>query len=153
LIELLKCQFGEFLPIIGADNEYYYRNKLEYTFSDRRWLTDLDAPKEEGGPTDTNGLGFHLPGMFDKILDIEHCYLQKIHQIIYAWQSKNTLLRMVLNSLTLETMKAFLRNLIIRTSSTGDLMVIVVFRYDDLDIADFYRPLLINFQRLPHLCM
>ena len=76
LDRIAKVPYPEVLPIIGAEKIYYYRNKLEFTFSDRRWLTDLDAPKEEGGPTNTNGLGFHLPGMFDKILDIEHCYLQ-----------------------------------------------------------------------------
>ena len=74
---IAKVPCAGFLPIIRSEKQYYYRNKLEYTFSNRRWLTSLDAPKEEGGPDELNGLGFHLPGMFDKILDIEHCYLQR----------------------------------------------------------------------------
>jgi len=134
-----KVEIGEFMPIIGAKNEYFYRNKLEYTFSDRRWLTDLDASKEDGGPQDTNGLGFHLPGKFDKILDIENCYLQKepsnsIRLAIREYAIENNH-----DFYNVRNHEGFLRNLIIRTSSTGDLMVIVIFRYDDLDIADIMQ--------------
>ena len=148
---IAKVPVGEFLPIIGADNEYYYRNKLEYTFSDRRWLTDLDAPKEEGGPTDTNGLGFHLPGMFDKILDIEHCYLQKDPSNNIRLAIKEYALENGLEFFNVRNHEGFLRNLIIRTSSTGDLMVIVVFRYDDLDIADFLQAIADKFPEITSL--
>ncbi len=148
---IAKVPVGEFLPIIGADNEYYYRNKLEYTFSDRRWLTDLDAPKEEGGPTDTNGLGFHLPGMFDKILDIEHCYLQKDPSNNIRLAIKEYALENGLEFFNVRNYEGFLRNLIIRTSSTGDLMVIVVFRYDDLDIADFLQAIADKFPEITSL--
>lgn len=148
---IAKVPVKEFFPIIGADNEYYYRNKLEYTFSDRRWLTDLDVPKEEGGPQNTNGLGFHLPGMFDKILDIEHCYLQKepSNKIRLA-------IREYANEKGLEFFNArnhegFLRNLIIRTSSTGDLMVIVIFRYDDLDIKEMLQVIADKFPEITSL--
>ena len=148
---IAKVPVGEFLPIIGADNEYYYRNKLEYTFSDRRWLTDLDASKEEGGPTDTNGLGFHLPGMFDKILDIEHCYLQKDPSNNIRLAIKEYALENGLEFFNVRNHEGFLRNLIIRTSSTGDLMVIVVFRYDDLDIADFLQAIADKFPEITSL--
>jgi len=136
---IAKVPIREELPIIGCEKEYYYRNKLEYTFSDRRWLTNLDAPKEEGGPQNTAGLGFHLPGMFDKILDIEHCYLQ---------QDPSNAIRLFIREYALEkefsfynarNHEGFLRNLLIRTSSSGDLMVIVVFNYDDMDIADMMK--------------
>ncbi len=136
---IAKVPVKEFLPIIGADNEYYYRNKLEYTFSDRRWLTDMDASKEDGGPQNTNGLGFHIPGRFDKILDIEHCYLQKDPSNNIRLAIKEYAIENGLEFFNVRNHEGFLRNLIIRTSSTGDLMVIVVFRYDDLDIADLLQ--------------
>lgn len=136
---IAKVPVKEFLPIIGATNEYYYRNKLEYTFSDRRWLTELDTPKEDGGPQNTNGLGFHLPGKFDKILDIENCYLQKEPSNKIRLAIKEYALENGLEFFNVRNHEGFLRNLIIRTSSTGDLLVIVVFRYDDLDIADMLQ--------------
>ena len=133
---IAKVEYDEFLPIKGSPKPFYYRNKLEYTFSDRRWLTTLDPSKVEGGPINTNGLGFHLPGMFDKILDIEHCYLQKdpsnaIRLAIKAYAEEKGY-----TFYNVRKWEGFLRNIIIRTSETGDLMVIVVFRYDDMDIQD-----------------
>jgi len=111
----------------------------------------LDAPKEEGGPTDTNGLGFHLPGMFDKILDIEHCYLQKDPSNNIRLAIKEYALENGLEFFNVRNYEGFLRNLIIRTSSTGDLMVIVVFRYDDLDIADFLQAIADKFPEITSL--
>lgn len=148
---IAKVPVEEFLPIIGTDNEYYYRNKLEYTFSDRRWLTDLDTPKEEGGPQNTNGLGFHLPGMFDKILDIEHCYLQKEPSNKIRLAIREYALENGLEFFNVRNHEGFLRNLIIRTSSTGDLMVIVVFRYDDLDITDMLQAIADKFPEITSL--
>ena len=148
---IAKVSVKEFLPIIGADNEYYYRNKLEYTFSDRRWLTSLDVPKEKGGPQDTNGLGFHLPGMFDKILDIEHCYLQKDPSNDIRLAIKKYAIDNGLEFFNARNHEGFLRNLIIRTSSTGDLMVIVIFRYDDLDIRDLLQAIADKFPEITSL--
>lgn len=113
--------------IIGSENEFYYRNKLEFTFSDRRWLTDFDPSKEDGGPLDTTGLGFHLPGMFDKILDIEHCYLQKDPSNALRLAVKDYARENGLTFFNARTQEGLLRNIIIRTSSTGELMVVVIF--------------------------
>ncbi len=146
-----KVQVGEFLPIIGADNEYYYRNKLEYTFSDRRWLTTLDTPKEEGGPQETNGLGFHLPGMFDKILDIEHCYLQKEPSNDIRLAIKAFAIEQELEFFNARNHEGFLRNLLIRTSTIGELMVIVVFRYDDLDVKELLKKIEDKFPEITSL--
>lgn len=148
---IAKVSVGEELPIIGADHEYYYRNKLEYTFSDRRWLTTLDVPKEEGGPQDTNGLGFHLPGMFDKILDIEHCYLQKDPSNAIRLFIKDYAIEHELDFYNARNHEGFLRNLLIRTSSSNDLMVIVVFRYDDMDIADMMEAISVKFPEITSL--
>jgi len=128
LDRIAKVVYPDVFPIIGADKPYYYRNKLEFTFSNRRWLTNLDASKESGGPTDTNGLGFHLPGMFDKILDIEHCYLQADPSNAIRLAVKQYAIENKLPFYNVRTGEGLLRNMIIRNAVTGDLMVIVVFR-------------------------
>lgn len=126
-----KIPYPEIQPIIASENTFYYRNKLEFTFSNRRWLTDFDPSKESGGPENTNGLGFHLPGMFDKILDIEKCYLQKDPSNAIRLATKDYALKNGLTFYNVRNWEGLLRNIIIRTSTTGDLMVIVVFREND----------------------
>jgi len=148
---IAKVEWKEMLPIIGSPKPYYYRNKLEFTFTDRRWLTDFDASKEEGGPEDTNGLGFHLPGMFDKVLDVEHCYLQKDPSNAIRLAVKEYALENGLTFYNVRRWEGFLRNIIIRTSETGDLMVIVIFRYDDLDIAELLKYLADKFPEITSL--
>ena len=120
-------------PILAAPQTQYYRNKLEYTFSNKRWLTDLDGAGEH---LEMRALGFHVPSRFDKILDVEHCYLQ---------QDPSNAIRNTLRAFALEHDISFydlrqhegaLRNLIIRTASTGELMVIVVFAYADAATID-----------------
>jgi len=116
--------------ILGSENTEYYRNKLEFTFSDNRWLT-----KEElnSGVTfeDRTALGFHIPKKFDKILDIEKCYLQKspsneIRLNIREFARKNNL-----SFFNIIKREGFLRNLIIRTSLLGEVMVIISLYYED----------------------
>jgi 23S rRNA (uracil1939-C5)-methyltransferase len=121
-----KITEGEVFPIIPSDNQYYYRNKLEFTFSASRWLTSEEiGSNEEVG--NRNALGFHIPGLFDKVLDIRHCHLQadpsngiRLELKAFAEQQGYTF-----GDLRQHT--GFLRNLIIRTSSTGEIMVIVSF--------------------------
>ena len=115
-------------PILGSAQTEYYRNKLEYTFSNKRWLTSLDEV-EPGDSMDA--LGFHVPGRFDKILTIDHCYLQQepsndIRNSIFEFAKEN-----FFSFYDLRNHDGSLRNLIIRTSSTGELMVIVVFAYPE----------------------
>ncbi len=113
--------------ILGSADTRYYRNKLEYTFSNKKWLTDKDeAPKSDD---EMNALGFHVPLRFDKILDIQHCYLQadpsnEIRNKIGAFAKEQGI-----SFYDLRAHAGALRNLIIRSSSTGELMVIVVFAY------------------------
>lgn len=144
---IAKVPVNEYLPIIGSDKQYYYRNKLEYTFSNRRWLTSMD----EDNVQNTNGLGFHLPGLFDKILDIEHCYLQKepsndIRLFIRKYANDNKL-----DFYNARSHEGFLRNLIIRTSSTNQLMVIVIFNYDDPKIMDLMNAIGDKFSEITSL--
>src|SRR5690606_11300209 len=107
--------------------------KLEYTFSNKKWLT-LD---EMGlGEQDMDALGFHVPGRFDKILEINHCYLQAdpsnaIRLGIGQFAKENGI-----SFYDLRAHEGALRNLIIRTSSTGEVMAIVVFAYADSETIE-----------------
>ncbi len=117
-------------PIIGSAEVLYYRNKLEYTFSDRRWLTHeeiITGNKIEK----ENALGFHIPGLFDKVLDIEFCHLQPeptnaIRNAVKKYSAEKGLAYYDLREQT-----GFLRNIIIRNSLAGEVMVIVVFNTGD----------------------
>jgi len=114
-------------PILPSFETRYYRNKLEFTFSNKRWLTDMDVQDQEN--LEMNALGFHVPLRFDKILDIETCYLQsnpsnEIRNSIRTFALENNI-----SFYDLRAHEGALRNLIIRTATTGELMVIVVFAY------------------------
>ncbi len=109
--------------IIGSPEAFYYRNKLEFTFSNRRWLTreEIDSGKDFA----ESALGFHVPKLFDRIVDIDECHLQPDP----SNQIKNSIRSYAIeNGLSFYDIKAkngFLRNLIVRNTSTGELMVIV----------------------------
>ena len=120
-----KLEYKEIQPIIPSANEYFYRNKLEYTFSNRRWLID----KEElaNGSVDLNGLGFHLPGMFDRVLDIEHCHLQEENSNTIRLKIRQFALDHDFSFYDRRRNTGFLRNLVIRNTTTGQWMVVVVF--------------------------
>ena len=143
-----KVAVDEYLPIIASDQPFFYRNKLEFTFTDRRWLTQLDTPAEEGGPVNTQGLGFHLPGMFNKVLDIDKCYLQRDPSNAIRLAVKEFAIEHDLSFYNLHTGEGLLRNLIIRTSTTGDVMVIVVFKYDDLNKRELLEYLTVRFPEI-----
>lgn len=123
-----KIELPEILPILGSEKNTFYRNKLEFTFSNRRWLTneELNSPQENN-----NGLGFHVPGLFDKIINIDKCWLQpepsnKIRNFIYSYAVENGL-----SFFDIKQKQGFLRTLIIRTSTTGEIMVILSFYYEN----------------------
>jgi 23S rRNA (uracil1939-C5)-methyltransferase len=127
LSRIAKIDVDGMLPILPSPEDKYYRNKLEYTFSNKRWLYDGESRDNE--ELNMNALGFHIPGRFDKILDVNHCWLQA--------EPSNTLRNsirdfVIANGYSFYDLKAHtgaLRNLIVRTSSTGEVMVIVVFGY------------------------
>ncbi len=142
LTRLIKIELPEIQKIIPSKNIYNYRNKLEFTFSNKKWLTDEQIQDKslafgEGlGEISRNALGFHIPGSFDKILDIDTCYLQeepsnKIRNEIkkYAFQNKLTFF-------DLREQIGLLRNIIIRSTSTGEWMLIVCFHYDDKEVIE-----------------
>jgi 23S rRNA (uracil1939-C5)-methyltransferase len=117
-------------PIRASANEKYYRNKLEYTFSNRRWLSAEEINSGDDF-TDRNGLGFHVPGMFDKVIDLEECHLQpelsnQIRQEIRDYSRDHGL-----TFYDLRNGGGLLRTLIIRNTLKGEWMVLVVFFEDD----------------------
>ncbi|MBW3467312.1 23S rRNA (uracil(1939)-C(5))-methyltransferase RlmD [Arthrospiribacter ruber] len=116
------------LPILGSENTRYYRNKLDFTFSNNRWLTREEI--NSGEQFERNALGFHIPKMFDKIVDIEHCYLQNDISNEVRNSLREFALAQGLGFYDIRNQEGLLRNLIIRTSSTGESMVIVQFGAD-----------------------
>ncbi|UKJ08363.1 23S rRNA (uracil(1939)-C(5))-methyltransferase RlmD [Solitalea lacus] len=119
-------------PILGSEKTAYYRNKMEFTFSNKRWLTEEDMDNRHN-LEQTEALGFHVPQRFDKIIDIEHCYLQQDPSNSIRNAVRSYALEHKLEFYDLKEHHGFLRNLIIRTASTGELMVIVVFARNDED--------------------
>lgn len=120
------------VPIIASEKTTYYRNKLEFTFSNKRWLTkdEVQNPLREASEENI-ALGFHIPQRFDKVLDINHCHLQKEPSNEIRLEIKKYAVENNLSFFDLRTQEGFLRNLIIRTSTTNDLMVIVAFHHED----------------------
>lgn len=125
LERIAKVPFPPVLPIMAAEQTTYYRNKLEYTFSNKKWLTREEV--DSGAELDRNALGFHLPGRFDKILDIETCYHQSDPSNAIRLKLKAFALDHQMPFYDVLEHSGFLRNLIIRISNTGEIMVIVQF--------------------------
>lgn len=129
LTRIGKIELPDIHYILGSEKTQFYRNKLEFTFSNKKWLT-LEQINSGESFDNMNALGFHIPGMFDKVLDIDKCWLQddisnQIRNFIrqYCYDKNYTFF-------DLRNRGGLMRNLIVRTSTTGELMVIVVF-YDD----------------------
>ena len=130
LTRIGKVELPEIMPIMGAPETTFYRNKLEFTFSNKRWLTEKEIGSEKEF-TNMDALGFHIPGMFDKVLDINKCWLQDD----VSNQIRNSVREFCLQNkfefFDIRAQTGLMRTLIIRTTSTGELMVIVVFFKDD----------------------
>jgi 23S rRNA (uracil1939-C5)-methyltransferase len=137
LTRLAKIELPEIQKIIPSKKEYYYRNKLEFTFSNKKWLTEEQIQNkeltfEEGlGENARNALGFHIPGLFDKVLDIETCYLQEEPSNAIRNEIKKFAFENKLPFFDLREKTGLLRNIIIRSTSTGEWMLIVSFYYND----------------------
>ncbi|NOT75679.1 MAG: 23S rRNA (uracil(1939)-C(5))-methyltransferase RlmD [Cyclobacteriaceae bacterium] len=117
--------------ILGSERQKYYRNKLDYTFSANRWLTrdELVEGKDIGSP----GLGYHLPRMYDKVFDVEECYLQPAPSNDIRLLAREVALRENIPFFDLRKQVGFLRTLTIRTASTGEVMVILQVTYDKME--------------------
>lgn len=130
-----RFSFPPLKPILGSQDTRYYRNKLEYAFSNRRWLSreDMQLPPED---RQMNALGFHIPQLFDRILDIDHCYLQPDPSNAIRNKIRDFALQEQWPFYDARTNEGFLRNLVIRNTTTGHLMVILVFGYRDDEKMD-----------------
>ncbi|MDI6802955.1 MAG: 23S rRNA (uracil(1939)-C(5))-methyltransferase RlmD [Bacteroidota bacterium] len=130
------------LPVIGSGDDYFYRNKMEFTFSNQKWLTreEIDSGTEI---EKTFGLGLHIPKVFDKVLDIDECWLQKEQTNKIINFTREFVRENALTIYTTNTHEGYLRHLVIRTSeATGEIMVNLVTTYDKPSIMKKYTELL-----------
>ncbi len=125
LVHIGHLQAPRVAPILAANPTEYYRNKLEFTFSNKRWLSKTEI--EEHAQLDRRALGFHKPGHFDKVVDIKHCYLQPAPSNAIRATLAQFAREHELSFYDLRQNNGLLRNLIIRTATTGEVMVIVQF--------------------------
>ena len=126
LTRIGHLQLPEVSPILGSEKTDHYRNKLEYTFSNRRWLVageDWTTLSDE----DRLGLGFHVSGFFDKVLDIRECHLQREPSNAIRLFIKQYAIEHRLSFYDLRENRGFLRTLMVRTTSTGENMLVVCF--------------------------
>lgn len=135
LTRIGKVELPEISPILGSEDTIFYRNKLEFTFSNKKWLT---YEQVSSGATfeNMNALGFHIPGMFDKVLNIEKCYLQnelcnEVRDAIKAYAYEKGL-----PFFDLRNHEGFLRTMVFRTSSIGEVMLILVFYHENREMRE-----------------
>ncbi len=135
LVRIGKLELPEVSPILGGKKTEFYRNKLEFTFSNKRWRTYEEM--KEGKEFDTmNAVGFHIPGQFDKVLDINKCWLQNDISNELRNEIRKYALENNLTFFDLRMQEGFLRTMMVRTTSTGELMLIVVFFYEEKDLRE-----------------
>ena len=140
LIRIGHLELPEVSPIAGSDKTYFYRNKMEFSFSDSRWLTEEELKSDEEF-TDKNACGFHIPGMWDKILDIKKCHLQEepsneIRNAVRDFSIKNDI-----SFYNPRNRTGLLRTMMIRISSTGEIMLVIQFFQEAIE----KRELLLNY--------
>ena len=124
LVRIGKLDIPEITPIFGNHEAYFYRNKLEFSFSNKKWLTD-DQIKSGEEISNRDALGFHIPGRFDKVLDVDKCFLQPdpsndIRNAVRDYAHKNNL-----TFYDIRDKGGFLRTLMIRITGIGEVMVLV----------------------------
>lgn len=146
LKRIAKVPYPNILPIIASEKTTFYRNKLEFTFSNKKWLSKEDFNKalenknaQEAARDDafadsegqSNAVGFHIPGLFDKVIDIEKCWLQNNFSNEIRNEVRNYCFKNKYTFFDLKAQHGLMRNLVIRTSGTGELMVIVIFHENE----------------------
>lgn len=141
LTRIGKIELPETSPILGSEKTKFYRNKLEFTFSNKRWLTEEEI-KQDVVYEQMNAVGFHIPNAFDKVLAIEKCWLQddisnRIRNAVrdYAYAHNYSFIN-------LRSQEGMLRNMIIRTSTTGELMVILISKIEQDEELVLFKELL-----------
>ncbi len=135
LTRIAKVELPEISPILGSSEIWAYRNKMEYTFSDKKWRTWEEVKSGKDFEDSSNALGFHIPGAFDKVLHIDECHLQadlgnEIRNFIYDYAEEHGL-----TFYNIRENRGLLRTVMIRIASTGDVMVCLVFGEKDKEAS------------------
>ncbi|MEN6619785.1 MAG: 23S rRNA (uracil(1939)-C(5))-methyltransferase RlmD [Rikenellaceae bacterium] len=139
LTRIGKLNLPEITAITGSDKTQLYRNKLEFTFSNNRWIEDKDDI-DKISQCEKSGLGFHISRLFDKVLDVKWCYLQPEPSNAIRLFIRGFSLKHGFSYFDLKEQTGFLRNMVIRTSTTGEVMLIIIFAHENLEL----RELLLN---------
>jgi 23S rRNA (uracil1939-C5)-methyltransferase len=139
LVRIGHLELPEITPIAGCEKIYFYRNKMEFSFSDSRWLTDEEL-KSDIEFEDRNACGFHIPGMWDKILDIHKCHLQEDPSNAIRNSVKDFAIENDITFFNPRQRTGMLRTLMIRISSTGEIMLVIQLFKEDKE----KRELLLN---------
>ena len=136
-----KIELPDFEPILGSAKQFFYRNKMEFGFSDTRWLNEKEIHSEDTTLSKNPALGFHIPRMWDKILDIEKCHLQEDPSNAIRNEIKRFATEHDMPFFNARNHEGLLRTLMIRTASTGEIMVLIQFFQEDAT----QRELLLDF--------
>ena len=141
----------ETLPILGSDEQYFYRNKMEFSFSNARWLTHYEISSEENfGSRDA--LGFHIPGMWSKILDLKECWLQEDPSNALRLAVKSYAVKNGLEFFDVKAQTGFLRTMMLRQNSAGEWMVLFqLFREEKVNRTQLFEFLLNEFSQIKTL--
>ncbi len=126
-----KIELPDFEPILGSENQFFYRNKMEFGFSDTRWLTEKEIQSEDTTFSKKPALGFHIPRMWDKILNIETCHLQADPSNAIRNGVRDFAIKNEISFFNARNHTGLLRTLMIRTTSIGEIMVLVQFFADN----------------------
>lgn len=130
-----KIELPDFEPILGSENTFFYRNKMEFSFSDSRWLTQEEIQKDKQ-VGNKNALGFHIPGMWDKILDINKCHLQADPSNDIRNEIRRFAVQEHIPFYNARTQQGLLRTLMMRNTSLNEWMVLLQFFYDDRELIE-----------------
>ena len=141
LDRIAKIEYPEITPILGCEKQYYYRNKVEYSFSNRKWLTD-GAPAGTYTEEQCKGFGYHLPGLFDRVIDIEHCYLQAEPSNEIRLFIKDFTMEKGLSYHNVRAHQGTMRNVIVRCNSKGEFMVIIIINEENSIVRNELIPAL-----------
>ncbi|MBS1685956.1 MAG: 23S rRNA (uracil(1939)-C(5))-methyltransferase RlmD [Bacteroidetes bacterium] len=134
LIRIGKLTIPEVKPITGSRSDYFYRNKLEFSFTDRRWLTQAEI--DGGQEYDRRGVGFHVPGSFMMVLDVKKCWLQGDPSNAIRLAVRDFAIANDYTFFNIKTQEGLLRTMMIRTTSIGEIMVLVMFTTQDDEKID-----------------
>lgn len=141
LDRIAKIEYPEITPILGCEKQYYYRNKVEYSFSNRKWLTD-GTPAGTYTEEQCKGFGYHLPGLFDRVIDIEHCYLQAEPSNEIRLFIKDFTMEKGLSYHNVRAHQGTMRNVIVRCNGKGEFMVIIIINEENSIVRNELIPAL-----------